>query len=597
MRVAGIGNFINNININKNIGITPAGRQSGKDIFVKSGNIAFRGDVPAEEETSTDLRDLGNKFNNAIRQNDKAKALEMYEKAPGKIEKFLKGSSCVSTSSGTFWHFKNMVSDDFYVKNLFCDFIMKGDAYVPNLNALLVDTPNKALNAVTSAIAKKNPSYFTRGNILLMYDSDDCASAVSEIAKRDPEKLFDALSFNNGDKYFISQYKITPNRGKVFKALYGKDLKRTVALMSVIEQEMLSELDADKSFTGKKAKAFFDALESKEDMVEVNEKLIDFAQKEPDAMYDTLLAYNTKAKDCHINALMQDKNCNYIGLMLYLLKTNPDRFFDMADKTDCLWHAARNNKQIYLDLFEECLMIDAKRTKDLLLKEHEVSISSYEATTTIQECVNNKSFDYTELLKAYYQMAPNEAFEIFNSTVKRKISNPNDKDTNLLTYYVNKKDYMAEGFITYLTNQNLLYVKRLLSPETLMKVSSLGHKRAMAAIRAVEKEVGKLDTETKRIAMAVLDVNKRLAEFKTSQGYKNESFDSAIKNAHKLAVATARYTGGDEFYYSSDMIDGHADLSHPVSPSSKQYPARPSLCVDSPVDRLNSSGLFHPVFG
>ena len=106
--------------------------------------------------------------------------------------------------------------------------------------------------------------------------------------------------------------------------------------------------------------------------------------------------------------------------------------------------------------------------------------------------------DYTELFKAFYQEDIKSAFQLFNSD--------GDWETpNLLTYYVNKKGYKAEDFISYLTNQNLRFAKALLSSETLTKIKDLRYKTAMKNLNRakteLENEFGRKLSETEKRVM------------------------------------------------------------------------------------------------
>lgn len=195
--------------------------------------------------------------------------------------------------------------------------------------------------------------------------------------------------------------------------------------------------------------------------------------------------------------MMQDKNRNYHGIMLYLLLKAPDKFFEIAQKSDFMWHAANNKKQPYLELFEQALFVNPQKTKDILTKPTENRLI-YPRSTPAMECVDNESFDYTELFKAFYQEDIKSAFELFNSDAGWETP-------NLLTYYIDKKGYRAEDFISYLTNQNLRFAKSLLSAETLTKIKDLRYKTAMKNLNRakteLENEFGRKLSETEKRVM------------------------------------------------------------------------------------------------
>ena len=322
-----------------------------------------------------------------------------------------------------------------------------------------------------------------------MYANGECEEAISTLAKKDSEKVFSALestfrTYDNGNskkRLAIENFKITPQRQKVFETLFEIDPLRTSYIVSAMPTQRKGEFKFDESNGNSDVKAVLDVINSKDDMLEANKKLLNLYDKSPDAVVKAFLAPCHKTGELYINSMMKDKNRNYHGIMLYLLLKDSNKFFEIAQKSDFMWHAANNKKQSYLELFEQALFVDHQKTKDALIKPSENRLI-YPRSTPAMECVDNESFDYTELFKAFYQEDIKSAFELFSSKV--------DWETpNLLTYYVNKKGYRAEDFISYLTNQNLRFAKSLLSAETLTKIKDLRYKTAMKNLNRVKTEL------------------------------------------------------------------------------------------------------------
>lgn len=380
---------------------------------------------------------------------------------------------------------------------------------------LLLNTHKNVLSPLLSEIAQKKPAIFRKEHIISMYANDRCEEAISILAQNDSESVFSALEqsiydYDSGNfkKHLaIENLKITPQRQKVFETLFEIDPLRTSYIISALPPERRKEFEFDESKGDADVKAILDVINSKDDVLEVNKKLLDLYDKSPESITKSLLSPCQKTGELYVNSMMKDKNRNYYGIMLYLLLKNPNEFFEIAEKSDFMWHAANNKKQSYLELFEQALFIDSEKTKEILTKPSENRLI-YPRTTPAMECVDNKSFDYTELFKAFYQEDIKSAFLLFAS---------NAGGTNLLTYYVNQKGYKAEDFISYLTNQNLRFAKSLLSAETLTRIKDLRYKTAMAnlnrAKKELENEFGRQLSETEeRVMRRIAGVEKEMRE-------------------------------------------------------------------------------------
>ena len=470
------------------------------DIFIKSSSPNF-GNSMTPNEKDLFMSDI----KRSIDFNSEQEVLSKYEQAPELVETILASISKLENYEARryddFWGVENAGQK----LGLYSRGESKYSAYsISYLNKSLLRKSNcKAIKALTEAIAKRNPDYFNKSNIIAMYANEDCVSTLSIIAQKDSEKVFSTLeqeliSCDKGkitEQMAIENIPITPERQSVFQTLFEIDPYRTSTIISSFSQKRREQFDFDESMGDPKVNEVLKTINSKDDCIDVNKRLLELYDESPETMIKALLSPCKRTGDLYVNTMMRDKKNSYYGIMLYMLVKNPDKFFDIAQKSNFMWYAAKNKNQSYLQLMEQALYIDAPKTKDLLVK----PISNqfiYPRTTPIMECVDNKTFDYTELFKAFYQEDEKTAFELFVSKAE---------DTSLLNYYVNQKGYMSEDFVSYLTNQNLRFVKCLLPPDTLTQVKDLRYKTAMENLGKVrtelEDEFGRKLSETEERVM------------------------------------------------------------------------------------------------
>lgn len=487
-------------------------RQTQSDVFIKSAP-SFKGNMSYAKK-----QELERNFKSSIYAGNSEKLVTFYEQNPEAVEEFL-------------WFPQELkMFDDERIDRKFGFDEAGKSLYIYDYSSarspknisllnrtLLLSSHEDVLSPLLNKIAQKNPNFFRKEYIISMYANGECEEAISTLARKDSEKVFQALesTFRTYDKgnskehLAIENLKITPQRQKVFETLFEIDPLRTSYIVSTMPAERRKEFNFDESQGNGDIKAILDVINSKDDVLEANKKLLNLYDKSPEAVVKAMLSPCQKTGELYINSMMKDKNRNYHGIMLYLLLKDPNKFFEIAQKSDFMWHAANNKKQPYLELFEQALFVDPKKTKDVLTKPSENRLI-YPRTTPAMECVDNESFDYTELFKAFYQEDINSAFELFASKVDWKTP-------NLLTYYVNKKGYKAEDFISYLTNQNLRFAKSLLSAETLAKIKDLRYKTAMVNLNKakteLENEFGRKLSETeKRVMERISGVEKEMRE-------------------------------------------------------------------------------------
>ncbi|MBR3605430.1 MAG: hypothetical protein IKL52_05335 [Candidatus Gastranaerophilales bacterium] len=487
-------------------------RQTQSDVFIKS-TPSFKGNMSYAEK-----QELERDFRSSIYTGNSEKLIAFYEQNPKAIEEFL-------------WFPQELkMFDDERIDRKFGYDEAGKSLYIYDCSSarspknisllnktLLLSSHKDVLSPLLDKIAQKNPDFFRKEYIISMYANGECEEAISTLAKKDNEKVFQALestfhTFNIGSSkkhLAIENLKITPQRQKIFETLFEIDPLRTSYIVSNLPAQRRKEFNFDESQGNNDIKAVLNVINSNDDILEANKKLLNLYDKSPEAVIKTMLSPCQKTGELYINSMMKDKNRNYHGIMLYLLLKDSNKFFEIAQKSDFMWHAANNRKQSYLELFEQALFIDPQKTKDILAKPSENRLI-YPRTTPAMECVDNESFDYTELFKAFYQEDINSAFELFASKVDWRTP-------NLLTYYVNKKGYKAEDFISYLTNQNLRFIKSLLSSETLTEIKDLRYKTAMTNLNRakteLENEFGRKLTQTEeRVMKRIAGVEKEMRE-------------------------------------------------------------------------------------
>ncbi|MBQ8634739.1 hypothetical protein IJ425_01120 [bacterium] len=464
------------------------------DVFVKSSQPNFTNNLSFSEKQKFE-RD----FSTSLYIGDIESLLASYEKNPKDVEVAL-----YSFSELTRFQTEDIDKKFGFNKVMEWLQINSYDKNISLLNkTLLLGRYNNVLSPLLNKIAQSNPGYFNAGNIISMYANGECEEAISSLAQKDPEKVFLALEqgiYNsngrNQEKHLaIENLKITPKRQKVFETLFSIDPLRTSYIISAMPAQRKKEFKFDESKGNADVEAILNVINSKGDDIEANKQLLALYDKSPETMMKALFSLNKKTGKLYINSMMSDTKRSYYGIMLCILLKDPDSFFELAKKSECIWHAAANKKQSYLELLEQALFVDAKKTKNILdIPTINTMVSP--RTTVIMECVDNETFDYTELLKAFYQEDKDVAFELFDS---------NADGDNLLTYYVNQKGYRAEDFISYLTNQNLRFVKTLLSTEALSEIKDLRYKTAMKNLQKakteLENEFGRKLSETEKRVM------------------------------------------------------------------------------------------------
>ena len=253
-------------------------------------------------------------------------------------------------------------------------------------------------------------------------------------------------------------------------------------------------------------------VDSEDSSLDVTQKLVAIAEKDPDSIYSALMIPSNKTGQLYVNSMLEDPNRNYEGIMYYLLASDPGRFFDMADKSNCFWFASGNDNQMYLDLMVDSLNIDPMKTIELLSKPYgnkpsqKNQFDSFDDqkivySTPAQRCVENKGVDYSQLLQACYQILPkSHSFAFFN----QKVGGKPEEQVNLLTHYVNEKGFYSENFISYLVNSNLLFVRNLLSHQQLLEMQ-------YASYKALKEELGgRIDQLNDKVDKEFSKVNARI---------------------------------------------------------------------------------------
>ena len=504
-----------NVSIAKKQTKSSTNKEVKNDVFLKSSQISFTNNLFFNEKQRFE-RD----FSTSLNIGNIESLLASYEKSPKDVEIALHSFSKLT----------RFQTEDINKKFGFSEaiewlHICSRDKNISLLDkTLLLGRYNNVLSPLLSKIIQNNPDYFNKGNIISMYANGECEEAISSLAQKDPEKVFSALEqgiyiFNekNHNKHLaIENFKITPQRQKVFKTLFSIDPLRTSYIISALPVQRKKEFKLDESQGNGDVKTILDVINSEEDTIEVNKQLLDLYNKSPETMMKALFSLNKKTGKLYINSMMSDTKRSYYGIMLCILLKDPDKFFELAKKSECIWHAAANKKQSYLELLEQALFVDSKKTKDVL-EIPTINTMVSPRTTAIMECVDNDAFDYTELLKAFYQEDKSVAFELFSS---------NADGDNLLTYYVNQKRYRAEDFISYLTNQNLRFIKTLLSAEALSEIKDLRYKTAMKNLQKakteLENEFGRKLSETEKRVM------ERISGVETEMRQEVERLDKRI---------------------------------------------------------------------
>ncbi|MBR5305002.1 MAG: hypothetical protein IKU37_09280 [Candidatus Gastranaerophilales bacterium] len=221
-------------------------------------------------------------------------------------------------------------------------------------------------------------------------------------------------------------------------------------------------------------------------------KYIEYSSEQEDVYHE--LSEAKQAKETCATIIARNSLCNYTPFFAFLLQKDSEKFFEMAEKTDLLWNMVQNQHQTYLDFIEDCLSGNSKKTLQLLLKPI-IDVDENRCKSALCSCIENTGVDYSELLMAIYQLQP-EPEKIFSLPVETK----DGHIVNLLTYYVLQKDYKAEEFISYLTNSNILFIRKLLPLDVLHGMKDRKYKLAKDNTDHIEAS----------LRCAIADVERRL---------------------------------------------------------------------------------------
>ena len=464
--------------------------------------------------------------------------------------------------------------------------------YVRNLTSSIL-TANKSIKEdITKKLKffiKEKPDIMTKGDIFAMYLNEDFLNTLADLAKTEPEKVFSSLSTSyyehnakgekvGNAKFALNNIELTPKRIKFFEKLMEVNPQYTIQLASRLSQENRAKLNlsTDETQISHDAELILLYADLDEDTKIANENLIEYVQKTPDAIFEAFSAINEETGDYQINSLVANKKVNYSPTLYYMLLSNPAKFFAFADKTNFFFNALQNEDQQYLDLMERCLLVDLNKTCEVLTKSS-LDFESSEISNPLKKAVENKGINYSEFLKALYQQDKKTAFEIF----RKEVSDKDGNKMNFLTYYAQQKGHLAQDFISYLTNFDLLFVNQLLSRETLAHLEDLTYQEMLENLEKARKEIMdevdyKLSESEKRIMSKLIFLEARFNRFEknTSEkmklqnatmhslfGMVDMAFHSAATQIPSMADgyahcanATLKLLGHDEIvYYTEDM--------------------------------------------
>ena len=346
-----------------------------------------------------------------------------------------------------------------------------------------------------SRVVDKNPELFTARDMSFMFFSKNkfhlletlCRDSLKSQTGEDTRaKIIEALSkkqevtatkaYSSINDCFLDQGQIS----LLNELIKMEPVKMAVDVISVLGAAARNGLVFNSLGTEQQQQKIVDILkivDSDESSLDVTQKLLAIAEKDPDSVYTALMTPSNKTGQLYINSMLEDKNRNYEGVLYYLLASDPERFFDMADKSNCFWFAAGNDKQIYLEIMEDALTVNPEKTLELLsrpygdIRYNQRAYTNPRSSVVVfsppaQKCVENNGIDYSELFQACYQVSKPLSFDFFN----QKIENSCDEQVNLLTHFVNRNPLYASDLIVHILNTDVLFARSLLSRQKLFEM-------------------------------------------------------------------------------------------------------------------------------
>ncbi|MBR5305001.1 MAG: hypothetical protein IKU37_09275 [Candidatus Gastranaerophilales bacterium] len=353
---------------------------------------------------------------------------------------------------------------------------------------------------------------FGKDELFAMYTNPKYLDILLAIAKKRPEDVIAALSSmcraSSCDKrkqqqekeLAINAWEMTPERVNFFQKLLKLSPVNATRILPLMKKEYRDLILAPYKQGARTSSLMCGDINF----------LLEEANKKPDLIISNLAVFDKAKGDFNVNLWLKDKNKNYSQILSSLLVKKPKEFFKLMEDSNFLWHAAGNESQRYLEFIETCMVVDPIKTIELLSRKI-IDPNEGRFVSSFERAIDNKTFNSPELMKATYQSSPAHAFAAFDAVVDCD----DDKKMNLLTYFVDKKGVAAEDFITYLTNFNLLFVKSLLSVQTIEHLQDLKYKTALEKLETTRKELlrkmGNDVSQTKKDALdAVMALEREL---------------------------------------------------------------------------------------
>lgn len=353
---------------------------------------------------------------------------------------------------------------------------------------------------------------FGKDELFAMYTNPKYLDILLAIAKKRPDDVIAALSLMCGapagskgkqqqeKELAINAWEMTPERVNFFQKLLKLSPDNATRILPLLKNEH-------------RAKILEPCKQPNRAYSVTNynmEHLLGMASEKPDSLLQLLAGFNKAEGDFDVNICLKDKNKNYSQILSSLLVKKPKEFFKLMEDSNLLWHAAGNESQRYLEFIETCMVVDPIKTIELLSRKI-IDPNEGRFVSSFERAIDNKTFNSPELMKATYQSSPMHAFAAFDAVVDCK----DGKKVNLLTYFVDTKGVAAEDFITYLTNFNLLFVKSLLSVQTIEHLQDLKYKTALKKLETTRNELlrkmGNDTSQTKKEALeAVMALQREL---------------------------------------------------------------------------------------
>lgn len=284
-------NIIGIKNNNKIQYSTNPNQELKSDVFIKSSSLSFKGNM-----LYTERKELERNFKTYIFARNSEKLLEYYEQNPEVIEQVLWFTQELKT-------FEDRNIDKIFgfdeAGKSFNIYDTRPSRCIPFINRTLLSElrGGETLSPLLSAIAQKNPDFFRKEYVIAMYANGECEEAISTLAKKDSEKVFSALESTYREHLAIENFKITSSRQKVFETLFEIDPLRTSYIVSAMPTQRRSEFKFDERNGNSDVKAVLDVINSKDDMLEANEKLLDLYDKNPEAMINALLTQRKRLEN------------------------------------------------------------------------------------------------------------------------------------------------------------------------------------------------------------------------------------------------------------------------------------------------------------